>query len=510
MSISAHALEDEMRELEGTNGVSQSMPAAARSYDRDTTDPESSFDGQAHYMSGTFDKYRSWEKALMASHGRPEGEQRGPEEFAQARSLAERLKAQDHSRLSDDEEAAATVLAERFAPEGPAAPEDAPDEARNGLPGNRILLALLVFVALAPTITVGIMLWRGMIVAPWSTLSADAPRAGQIAALASLAAPSAPQAVPPKQDVIVPAIAVPAIALTGPGTLTGEAGDEVPFAIALDSTEPPPRSIIAIRGLPAGAVFSAGRPYGVTEWTLRPDEIGDLRLRIPRIESGRHPLAIALLAADGTALAKDTARLDVTESRSALVTRPEEATRVGDLMAHGQKMVDVGYLPGARAYFKRAAEAGSAEAALALGATYDPAFVAEIGARGIEPEPAQARAWYERARTLGSADAEAKLIALARAAAPSQQADKAPLPAPAIVAAEAKTEAPRAEWVKLSGAANMREGPSGSSATIKVAQKGKRLRAIGRKGNWVQVSDPATKETGWIYSRFVETLQTGE
>ena len=56
----------------------------------------------------------------------------------------------------------------------------------------------------------------------------------------------------------------------------------------------------------------------------------------------------------------------------------------------------------------------------------------------------------------------------------------------------------------------MREGPSGSSATIKVAQKGQRLRAIGRKGNWVQVADPATKETGWIYSRFVEPVAAGE
>ena len=499
-----------MGEPEGGRSMSQFMPAAARSHDAEIADPESSFDDQANYMSDLFQKYRSWEKALMASHGRPDGEHSSPEEFARAGSLVERLKAQDNGRLSDDEEATATVLAERFAPEVPAAPEEARNEARDGFPGSQTLLALLVFVALAPTVTVAVMLWRGVIVAPWSTLSANAPRAGQVAALASLAAPSAPQTVPPKQEVIVPTIAVPVIALTGPGTLAGEPGDEVPFAIALHSTKPPPRSIIAIRGLPAGAVFSAGRPYGVTEWTLRPDEIGDLRLRIPRIESGRHPLAIALLAADGTALAKDTTHLDVTESRSALVTRPEEATRVGDLMAHGQKMVDVGYFPGARAYFRRAAEAGSAEAALALGATYDPAFVAEIGARGIEPEPAQARAWYERARTLGSADAEAKLIALARAAAPSQQADKAPLPAPAIVAAEAKTEAPRAEWVKLSGAANMREGPSGSSATIKVAQKGKRLRAIGRKGNWVQVSDPATKETGWIYSRFVETLQTGE
>ena len=39
---------------------------------------------------------------------------------------------------------------------------------------------------------------------------------------------------------------------------------------------------------------------------------------------------------------------------------------------------------------------------------------------------------------------------------------------------------------------------------IKVAEKGMKLRVAGRKGNWVQVTDPATSETGWVYSRYVE------
>ena len=72
-------------------------------------------------------------------------------------------------------------------------------------------------------------------------------------------------------------------------------------------------------------------------------------------------------------------------------------------------MVQVGYLAGARAYFRRAAEAGSADAALALGETYDQNFIDSIGAHGIKPDLAQARTWYERARELGSQEAKSKL-----------------------------------------------------------------------------------------------------
>jgi uncharacterized protein YgiM (DUF1202 family) len=40
-----------------------------------------------------------------------------------------------------------------------------------------------------------------------------------------------------------------------------------------------------------------------------------------------------------------------------------------------------------------------------------------------------------------------------------------------------------------------------------VAEKGTKLRVTGRKGNWVQVTDPATSEVGWVYSRFIETAE---
>jgi hypothetical protein len=41
-----------------------------------------------------------------------------------------------------------------------------------------------------------------------------------------------------------------------------------------------------------------------------------------------------------------------------------------------------------------------------------------------------------------------------------------------------------------------------------VAEKGAKLRVTGREGNWVQVTDPATAEVGWVYSRFIETAQS--
>ena len=75
-------------------------------------------------------------------------------------------------------------------------------------------------------------------------------------------------------------------------------------------------------------------------------------------------------------------------------------------------MIDVGYFAGARAYFRRAAEAGSGEAALQLGATYDPEFIDRIGAHGIKADLNEARAWYERAKQLGVESAEEKLRAL--------------------------------------------------------------------------------------------------
>ncbi len=153
------------------------------------------------------------------------------------------------------------------------------------------------------------------------------------------------------------------------------------------------------------------------------------------------------MAADGAVLAHAATRLDIAPNPVGLSLRSGETDRVETLMEHGNKMIAVGYFAGARAYFQRAAEAGSGEAALAVGATYDPDFIAALGVQGIKPEPQAAQDWYGRAASLGVTDREAKLAALkqdwAQSGAPQAEAAAPMAPEEAAPAAVESQPAPR-------------------------------------------------------------------
>jgi TPR repeat protein len=101
-----------------------------------------------------------------------------------------------------------------------------------------------------------------------------------------------------------------------------------------------------------------------------------------------------------------------TKDREALRLDSEEITvlikRGNDLLANGD-------LTAARLVFRRAAEAGSAEGALALGTTFDPVVLHRLGVIGAVADPAQARQWYQRAAELGSSTASQQLAGLAEA-----------------------------------------------------------------------------------------------
>ena len=104
---------------------------------------------------------------------------------------------------------------------------------------------------------------------------------------------------------------------------------------------------------------------------------------------------------------------------------PEEAAPAGKplraldpgsiklLLQQGEQFVASGDLASARLVYRRAAEAGDAAAALALGATYDPVVLAKIGVRGMGADVEKARAWYEKAKEFGSPDAPRRLEMLA-------------------------------------------------------------------------------------------------
>jgi TPR repeat protein len=81
-------------------------------------------------------------------------------------------------------------------------------------------------------------------------------------------------------------------------------------------------------------------------------------------------------------------------------------------VGRGDAFLHAGDIASARLFYERAAGAGDGQAALRMGATFDPAFLDRADPRAARGDPAEARVWYERARDLGEVEAERWLKSL--------------------------------------------------------------------------------------------------
>lgn len=92
-----------------------------------------------------------------------------------------------------------------------------------------------------------------------------------------------------------------------------------------------------------------------------------------------------------------------------------DASEIAAKMKIGAELMAYGDIAAARTMFQRAAEAGDAAGAFALAETYDPVVLGRLRLRGgITPDLTLARAWYERARDLGSLAARDRISRLAQ------------------------------------------------------------------------------------------------
>ncbi|MCI0757150.1 hypothetical protein [Teichococcus vastitatis] len=71
------------------------------------------------------------------------------------------------------------------------------------------------------------------------------------------------------------------------------------------------------------------------------------------------------------------------------------------ILARADEMMALRDVSAARRLYAYAAEAGNGQAAAALGRSYDPAYLQDIGAQGIRPDPVLAVRWYRQAIALG-------------------------------------------------------------------------------------------------------------
>jgi hypothetical protein len=131
----------------------------------------------------------------------------------------------------------------------------------------------------------------------------------------------------------------------------------------------------------------------------------------PRVEAARAQIT----GPPATAVAEDKASSAPPQAVRASVPATTTAgpQDVKLLIDQGKQFFDVGDLIAARILFLRAANAGDAAAAVAMGSTYDPVVLADRGVLGPAADLDKARGWYERAKEMGSPEGPRRLEMLA-------------------------------------------------------------------------------------------------
>jgi len=132
-----------------------------------------------------------------------------------------------------------------------------------------------------------------------------------------------------------------------------------------------------------------------------------------RVERAPPPQSVERAAPPAPAPVVERAPPPQVAERAPTPTRTLDAAEVDVLVKQGQQFVAAGDFVTARLVFQRAAEAGNAAAALALGASYDPVVLSRLGVRGVDADVGKARAWYQKAKDFGAPDADRRLSTLA-------------------------------------------------------------------------------------------------
>ena len=273
--------------------------------------------------------------------------------------------------------------------------------------------------------------------------------------LASTASRSAPTVLARRTEPLIPRL-VP--------TSRGTAGDPAPLGVTLQGGAD--GGVVLVSGLVAGMMLSTGNPVGANAWEVPVSDLDNTWILPPNDFVGVVELVAELHLADGTIAHRGPIRLEwvgaspavaaqdptpapVVDAPAAVAAistaasvaaapvapavqsshqvdpaqrpaavpaaqqRQFDESEVASLIQRGKELMVNGDLAGARLVLRRAAQSNNAEAALTLAATYDPSVLRELKVHGVSGDVALARAWYQKAVELGSAEAPRRLETLA-------------------------------------------------------------------------------------------------
>jgi hypothetical protein len=201
----------------------------------------------------------------------------------------------------------------------------------------------------------------------------------------TVAQPAVQPPAPPPQRVAQPAAAEPRIAAPDvQAAYRGRPSEQLPANVA-DAQASMQASMRKPADKPTELAYATGTP-------------------------SREEIAAALQsAAKSRVVASADPVAPVAVAPAAPSARRMDADELAALLKRAKGMLAVGDIASARLLLERAAEAQEAEAALMLATTYDPQVLGTQDMRSITPDPAMARAWYQKAAKLGSTDALRRL-----------------------------------------------------------------------------------------------------
>jgi len=202
----------------------------------------------------------------------------------------------------------------------------------------------------------------------------------------------------------------------------GRAGAKVFLNIA-SSGNASEEDLFEITGVPPEAALTAGERYN-DFWLLRRKDLPSLAIVTPDGFAQKFNLVITRTgAANRSPL---TRSVTITVSAGPASSGAIAASQAAPVMplaykrSEGEKVLfekayekfKQGDVSGARAIFEYMAAKGDAEAASAMGETFDPIILQQLYVKGLTPDAAAAATWYRKAQQLGDAKARARLNAL--------------------------------------------------------------------------------------------------
>ena len=191
-----------------------------------------------------------------------------------------------------------------------------------------------------------------------------------------------------------------------------------PLSLGVSVDPPTGDETLMLAGLALGTRLSAGAPASEASWQLAPRDLKDVHVYAPKDFIGIMNTAVNLLSANQKLIESRAARLEwIAKVDSSPPSKRIESGALNApgiqlmnaedaaLMERGRDLLKSGDIASARLLFQRLANAGIADAALALAATYDPRYLAQHNLIGIVGDETKAHDWYKRASELGSIEA---------------------------------------------------------------------------------------------------------